>query len=664
MIKRKLITGNEVSVLVFVLVLVSLAVEFEMTFKMKSLTPKMAVPSRRKYQQKLNSGNNNNSDSSKSGGEGESLKKKETMVNMRQIDLFLKQLTRAHRFERNATLRRVMAQIAKRVSRFNNRQGVTTEKRPRSSVTIILNAVNEITDLGVFFQCLQDNNSSIDQWHKGTKILLGLSQDTYEKHSKTINNLPTETLKHVIVPKGQHQPLVKTLAYLVANATTEHVLLARHVRFIGHDFDIDEFARPLLENGVDVVVASQVLPGSRWSTGCYQSKLIWSQFKTQYGADSIDLRKEITSNSRKSGSLWMRCDFFDGPFAMKKNLLLDYLQNRMESRCSDQLLYLEIIYVMNNMGKLMKVHPSTIFHMQQGGGAGGGGTLATLTRNDWKDFAIRNEISEVIIKTTTEKTRNNNDGGGIIIETKIHHEFDHGTLKSKCINKANMLRPRDCMRDLHFMLVNSYRLFDKYGYGYTNEDGSGLAAVKLHDTLPWDLDQDFAFRADDLLDLVKHESEFKKHGMHFNLQINKKCLAEKNPKIFQCSYIGVADRLWNIELWGQHMLLGDLYQPWKLPTEYKHLFPDNRIHGNDTKVRIGDYWCPNRPNPGYYVRGRYGVDVLRHAKHWRQGGAPASMGIYSTSRASRFGPCPIEGHHRCMNQYLSDGNIQFQRVWA
>ena len=40
------------------------------------------------------------------------------------------------------------------------------------------------------------------------------------------------------------------------NATTNH-----DMRFIGHDFDIDEFARPLLENGVDVVVASQVLPG-------------------------------------------------------------------------------------------------------------------------------------------------------------------------------------------------------------------------------------------------------------------------------------------------------------------------------------------------------------------------------------------------------------------
>ena len=77
---------------------------------------------------------------------------------------------------------------------------------------------------------------------------------------------------------------------------------------------------------------------------------------------------------------------------------------------------------------------------------------------------------------------------------------------------------------------------------------------------------------------------------------------------------------------------------------------------------MGDYWAINRPNPGYYARKHYGHDILKHQKHWYEQGKNSSWAQYNPQ--SRFGECAQEGHQLCMNEYLGDGNIQFQRVWA
>ena len=129
-----------------------------------------------------------------------------------------------------------------------------------------------------------------------------------------------------------------------------------------------------------------------------------------------------------------------------------------------------------------------------------------------------------------------------------------------------------------------------------------------------------------------------------------------------CGYIGFRDPLWRMECWGQYFLFSDYYRPHKVPDIFKGRLYPTRILTDPTLVNMGGIWTVNRANPGLYVRKRYGTDVLRHAKHWMQGGAKASMGIYKTS--TRFGACAEEGHHQCLNQYLADGNIQFQRVWA
>ena len=126
--------------------------------------------------------------------------------------------------------------------------------------------------------------------------------------------------------------------------------------------------------------------------------------------------------------------------------------------------------------------------------------------------------------------------------------------------------------------------------------------------------------------------------------------------------MGVNGLSWRLELWGQFILNGDYYQPDTVRPQFKNQFPLTRLLGEkSTRIRISDHWSQTLNNPGYYSRGRYGVDCLRHAQHWGVSGI-TSYGLYRTS--THFAACPNDGHHLCLNQYLADGNIQFQRPWA
>ena len=151
----------------------------------------------------------------------------------------------------------------------------------------------------------------------------------------------------------------------------------------------------------------------------------------------------------------------------------------------------------------------------------------------------------------------------------------------------------------------------------------------------------------------------------YDSEINKPCInSTQEQSSWRCGYVALRGRFWRLEAWGQRILPGDVYRPDTILPVYKDLYPRTRLVGEKfTSIRIGDFWSQTVVNPGYYVRARYGLDCLRHAQHWAVTGLSTSWGQYSTT-STHFEPCPDEGHHLCLNQYLADGNIQFQQPWA
>ncbi|XP_066911708.1 uncharacterized protein [Clytia hemisphaerica] len=557
-------------------------------------------------------------------------------MEMNHVDKFVKHLSLGERYERNDELRNDMKSLANRLTRFLN-IGNRKEEDTRG-LTIILNAVNEIQNLDSLLDDLE--KSSRLNWTKSVHILLGVSKESHDKNSVKLSEIRKKIPSFEWVVMKQ-DTLAKTLFWLVENVDRQYILVSKKLRKLPVEFDVEKFLNPLKRGSSDVVSGSLSYPDGRWETGCYQTKHIWSQYRIQYGTDIKYKRR------------WVKCDYIDGPFALYAGHLLTFLSEH--SGLPDDLLYPELIYTLNREGKTMKKHLCTIFSV---------GTdepeLGKLSRDRWKHFIQRNEMTEIFLTTVATSSSSK------IKET--YHEFDYKESKAKCqYLKKNMLKPRACMRELHLMLINSYKLFDRLGYTYTTEDGSGVAATKLHDTLPWDIDQDFAFRSQNMTSLYHNEALFKEIGITFgpDIDVKAKCLSNSSlakPPIGGCGYIGMHGKNWKLENWGAHVLNGDYYEPWKIEPQFKNIYPPNRIHGHHTKVKMGDHWAQNRANPGLYIRSHYGLDILRHANHWSKLGFKDSWEDYKPG--THFGGCPDEGHHRCMTEYLSDGNIQFQRPWA
>uniref|UniRef100_A0A7M5XLU7 LicD family protein n=1 Tax=Clytia hemisphaerica TaxID=252671 RepID=A0A7M5XLU7_9CNID len=467
-----------------------------------------------------------------------------------------------------------------RLSKINYGQSKT--QNLGNSITIILNAINEISSIGNVLAHIEN----LPNWSESTNILVGLNQSIYNKHSKRLTKIQglLPNFKLEILDLDQTNSLAKTLLNLVIKSPTKYIMLTRKLVKINNKFDIKAFLNPLVKGASDVVSGSVNYPDNHWSSGCYQSKLIWSQYKTVSGHDVANQHQRVL------------CDYLNGPFAIDRGVLLGHLEAKAKRKCPDVLVYPEIISTMSKQLKIMTSHLSSVFDMEPWR------DLENLSRNDWLGFATRNGISEFYDDTLDK-----------------HFEFTDIEVKVKCEKKNKktntMLEQRACMRDLHFMFIDTLKLFDKLGYHFNIEAGSGLGAVKLQDSLPLDIDQDLLFCSQNFTSLEKHEMEWKKLGMAFDKQLNTTPKCTRNVNLFKevtCDYIGIYKKKWNIESLGTTILPYDLYKNVDQISDIihivqpylKHPFPTSRIQGINTKIRMGDYWSAFRPNPGYYVRGR------------------------------------------------------------
>eukprot|EP00111_Clytia_hemisphaerica_P009450 TCONS_00027719-protein len=549
-----------------------------------------------------------------------------------QLSSFMKQLARAQRYERNEHISTIMMDKIKELSRMGF---VKLSSKNANKITIIFNGINEINDISHLLSNLKVFKN--DATFRSTNILFGLSGAMSAIHRKEMKALKKIHSNVKWVDLSTLEPLASSLTKLLENVETKYVLLARNLRYFDESFDLKTFIKPLIEGDADVVSGSITYPDGQWSTGCFQSKLIWSQYILQFGRDLYHRRK------------WLVCDFIEGPFAMETKFLLGYFKNNPNT--PEELLYLQLGFKLNIQNKNIKVHPGSIFHI-----GNSKNWLRSLKRDQWKEFIISNSISEIILTLDDNEI--------------IHHEFGYYEGKSDCgWQKHDMLKPRSCLRYMHNELMEIYKLFDKLGYQYTNDDGSALAAIKLDDTLPWDLDQDFGFRTQNLTNLMLHKADFDKIGVRLQFDLDKPCMKDTSlsgNKFAYCGYVSFFIQNWRLECWGSYILMGDFYEPWKIPSGYEYRMKKRRIFGHYTKVRMRDHWSMSRPNPGYYTRGRYGLDVLKHVKHWMQGGAGGNF-LSNYITAPHFKKCPEtrpEHVHLCMDQYLADGNIQFQHPWA
>ena len=277
---------------------------------------------------------------------------------------------------------------------------------------------------------------------------------------------------------------------------------------------------------------------------------------------------------------------------------------------------------------------------------------------NWVDFAKKTKISDFVY---TPDTAGFGSSGDAIVNSRLIR-FTCKEIDSQCHKKwKGVLTERCCIQNLHDMLITTFQLFDKHKLQYTLSDGSALGAIKMKWTLPWDLDQDYEFRSENFTAMLAHKDEFAKHGLTLVPKLNSDCIENPTEK-FICGYMAIRNQYWRLESWGQRLLTSDFYERWKIPKENFHTLPASRIQGIPTKVRMGDYWTNNMPNPGRFARGHFGTDALKHVQHKYNGGA--SDFSLDTSKLHFAMKCPVSEYHGCINNFIGDGNLIFERIWA
>ena len=116
------------------------------------------------------------------------------------------------------------------------------------------------------------------------------------------------------------------------------------------------------------------------------------------------------------------------------------------------------------------------------------------------------------------------------------------------------------------------------------------------------------------------------------------------------------------------------------------------------RINVAGNWIPVSYNPGLHARNRYGHHIYKHSQHWLELGMPSckwelwkllilvhfctmkrtiwnwvnliriflltgkSDGWLPYSIKKDFSSCIRPGHQACLDQYQTDGNIQFRII--
>jgi len=469
-----------------------------------------------------------------------------------------------------------------------------------SSTTLLLNGVNELSTAQIQRQIMELTKSA----YKNILVIIAVPG------KKTTNyNLPN--VKTLILGGDQRGVLRKMLA----NVNTKYVIIARDTVIINLETSIPGLLLPLLRNQADIVGSTYLNEQKEWLLGCSLTRTLWSQFRTFDGVEAQNLELIV-------------CDSLMGPFVAQKDELLSIL-SLDTILLGGSMFYVDLFYHISEMNsdKVVKLCLQCSSEIET--------KRKTAHESEILQFLKGNQLSTMILS----------DG------SRLEHECDKIALKCSVHSgngkKNGMLRPRCCIMELHYLLVRTSEVLNKHKFPYELDGGTVLGAVKLSDTLPWDLDHDYEYRLSSKSHLLSLRGEIEKLGYQTEAREN---------------YVGFMTKNWRLEANGVGAMMRDfisLKNNSKISYRGHHL-PRSRIFANATLVQIGSSWIPNNSNPGQFARQRYGLNSLKHAWHWAELGRSTS---HTTYEPGEWGPCVAPGHHSCANNYLGDGSLQFRDVW-
>ena len=431
------------------------------------------------------------------------------------------------------------------------------------------------------------------------KVLKGITETypTVQVHLATRSNQVTDAAKrykNVDVVKVDHAKLGKGWNTLISKVSTPYVLVARDVFHFTWLTQIERQIRVVSRiPNVGVAGGAYRNFSGHWKAGCVQTKL--RNYVLEYQEGYYHSRNEC-----------MYCDYLQGPFVTKTNLL------KFDERLPNEVIFEDWFLRVVEEGNLIMSCPDAMYFT-----ADYYSHSKRTDRNVWTPLAKKWELNRVLLPQG------------------VRHSFSCKDIGFKC-NAQSALLPVCCQEEYADALYFFQKFADMHNVSFELDTGSVLGGVKLNGLLPWDLDGDFIILDSDLEIFGKRETVdyFQEHGFELT-----------EFKLTDGGYFMINFNQFYIEVWGISRMTNTQYLP-----------PELQRHATFTKANIRGNWIDTAFSPGLFSRNRYGREILKHSQSWIKLRLAHSYADYTPGS---FTPCKRPNHHACLQNFPGDGDIPF-----
>ena len=403
-------------------------------------------------------------------------------------------------------------------------------------------------------------------------------------------------LQHIF---GKKQAANSIWNGLVEKATTDYVLVGRRIERFHWYALLERLVRVVSELGVDAVGGALRTPDGHWSMGCQQTRL------RNYTLTYIDGYQMSTHSCAY-------CDYIPTPF-MSRTSTLRAMQFKM---ASPDTVFFDYFLRLQKDRKLVMSCPDAMFYVPANN------KDASSLHMQWIPMIQKYTINHV----------NFADGR--------HLSFTCEEAKTMFSWRSGIITPVCAVETLLKGTMDTMDICQKIGLFCQLDGGTTLGALKFNGILPWERDSDIGYEVSNNTNFWEHRDEFSKLGYTLALKYPEKC-REFDPHNPGCHIYNLYIPHWRLEVWTTPRLMADYLL-------------ENRIAS--TKLLLGGRWFHAPTNPGLNSRNRLGFEMLRHAEHW-------ITLDYSTSwipyHPELFINCPEPGSNICLDQYRTDGNMDF-----
>ena len=171
--------------------------------------------------------------------------------------------------------------------------------------------------------------------------------------------------------------------------------------------------------------------------------------------------------------------------------------------------------------------------------------------------------------------------------------------------------------------------------------GQILGAMKFSGVLSWEKDGDMYYLTEEHEKIREVGEKMKTLGYIWYEDTPRVTCCWSNTTKRTGGCWGLRAGVWRTEMYGAGERASSLLKTLGLST---------------TRLLIDGEWMPSQPNPALFSLHKYRTELFQHQEHYADVPEVKTKGY----RPGVWSICPHSNHQACLDQYFTDGSVQFR----